>query len=102
MPGLWVGNGRAAESATCLSELGVTHLLNCAGGERSGGGGLTGPGTVQPAPATLASLGITYRPLPLRDQAPNFKVLWRVALIFRVPRCRVVSSSLRLLDKIFS
>ena len=31
-PGIWIGNKGAAEDVTRLSAMGVTHLLNCAGG----------------------------------------------------------------------
>ena len=35
-PGVWVGNKYAAENLGFLKERGITHLLNCAGGEQSG------------------------------------------------------------------
>ena len=31
-PGIWIGNKGVAEDVTRLSAMGVTHLLNCAGG----------------------------------------------------------------------
>ena len=60
-PGVWIGNKAAAESAPLLASLGVTHLLNCAGGARDTAGGVTGRGTVRPDTAALAARGIQYR-----------------------------------------
>ena len=60
-PGVWIGNKAAAESAPLLASLGVTHLLNCAGGARDTAGGVTARGTVRPDTAALAARGIQYR-----------------------------------------
>ena len=60
-PGVWIGNKAAAESAPLLASLGITHLLNCAGGARDTAGGVTGRGTVRPDTAALAARGIQYR-----------------------------------------
>ena len=35
-PCVWVGNKHAAENIEFLRERGITHVLNCAGGEQSG------------------------------------------------------------------
>ena len=35
-PCVWVGNKHAAENLEFLRERGITHVLNCAGGEQSG------------------------------------------------------------------
>ena len=35
-PCVWVGNKHAAENINFLTERGITHVLNCAGGQQSG------------------------------------------------------------------
>ena len=35
-PGLWVGNKYAAESLEFLQARGISHVVNCAGGNQSG------------------------------------------------------------------
>ena len=61
-PNILVGNKGAAENPEVLSQLGVSHLLNCAGGARRGNC-LTGSGKVRPE---LAGRNIEYRELALR------------------------------------
>ena len=60
-----VGNKAAAENIVLLAELGVTHLLNCAGGERRGNL-LTGSGKVRPLLSALENKGIQYKELSLK------------------------------------
>ena len=61
-PNILVGNKGAAENTELLTELGISHLLNCAGGARRGNP-LTGSGKVRPG---LAGRNIEYRELALR------------------------------------
>jgi len=69
VPSVWVGNKYAAESVNYLQERGITHLLNCAGGERSGVESYVyrGSGSVRPDLAKLECNHIKYKPLTLRD-----------------------------------
>ena len=64
-PNILVGNKAAAENITRLASLGVTHLLNCAGGERRCNL-LTGSGKVQPHLVCLERQGIQYKELSLK------------------------------------
>ena len=61
-PNILVGNKGAAENTELLTELGISHLLNCAGGARRGNI-LTGSGKVRP---DLGGRHIEYRELALR------------------------------------
>ena len=58
-----MGNKGAAENRELLSQLGVSHLLNCAGGARRGNI-LTGSGQVRPE---LEGRDIEYKELALKD-----------------------------------
>ena len=64
-PNILLGNKAAAENIELLTELGVTHLLNCAGGSRRGNV-LTGSGKVKPDVERLARRGLQYRELELK------------------------------------
>ena len=64
-PNILLGNKAAAENISLLSELGVTHLLNCAGGARRGNL-LTGSGKVRPHLGRLREQGIQYKELALK------------------------------------
>ena len=61
-PNILVGNKGAAENTDLLTELGISHLLNCAGGARRGNI-LTGSGKVRPE---LGGRNIQYKELALR------------------------------------
>ena len=61
-PNILVGNKGAAENTDLLTELGISHLLNCAGGARRGNI-LTGSGKVRPE---LGGRNIEYKELALR------------------------------------
>ena len=69
-PGILVGNKGAAENGQVLVQLGVSHLLNCAGGARRGNC-LTGSGKVRP---DLAGGNIECWELGLRD-SPGQNIL---------------------------
>ena len=61
-----MGNKGAAENTELLSQLGVSHLLNCAGGARRGNI-LTGSGQVRPELGGRGGRGIEYKELALKD-----------------------------------
>ena len=63
--GVWIGNKSAAENVEMLVHLGISHLLNCAGGENQGGM-LTGSGKVKPDQDKLRQQNIVCKELSLR------------------------------------
>jgi len=71
-PGLWIGNKGAALKVGKEGGLEVSHILNCAGGEREGSSccffGLRGAGSVKPELEGLQRQGINYSELALRDE----------------------------------
>ena len=68
-PGIWIGNKYAAENVEMLVQLGISHLLNCAGGDNHGGM-LTGSGKVKPDPDKLLQKNIVCKELSLRVSFP--------------------------------
>eukprot|EP00092_Neocalanus_flemingeri_P018985 GFUD01020570.1.p1 GENE.GFUD01020570.1~~GFUD01020570.1.p1 ORF type:complete len:216 (+),score=66.98 GFUD01020570.1:92-739(+) len=68
-PSVWVGNKHAAENINYLKERGITHVLNCAGGQQvhADSFGHKGSGSVRPDQGKLDQACVKYKPLTLRD-----------------------------------
>ena len=89
-PNILVGNKAAAENPRLLTQLGISHLLNCAGGVRRGNL-LTGSGKVRPQ---LGGRDIEYKELALRVDIKTKQFLPNL-LYYRTRRGRTSWTSWR-------
>ena len=77
-----------------LVQLGISHLLNCAGGDNRGGM-LTGSGKVKPDQDKLLQKNIIYKELPLKvsrgsQTYPTCLTTLTYLLVDRTPKMKIL------------